>query len=64
MGNYVPGKGTGGAGSKHQGQSKHNEGGQGTVTNGPSGYPSTSMPMPADTPRPKDGSKKSPKIFG
>lgn len=61
---YVPGKGSGGNGSAHVGQSVYNEGGMGSPTKGPVSYPSTAMSPPGDTAKPKDGSKKSPKIFG
>lgn len=61
---YVPGSGSGGAGSKHVGQTVHNSGGQGSPTKGPVSYPSSACSMPADTAKPKDGSSKSPKIFG
>jgi hypothetical protein len=64
VGYYVPGKGSGGNGSKHMGQSVENSGGQGSPTKGPVSYPSSAMSMPADTAKPTDGSKKSPKIFG
>ena len=65
MKQFVPGKGSGGAGSKHAGQSKHNEGGQGSAKKSMHGYGGpSSAPSVTDTCMPKDNSKKSPKIFG
>lgn len=61
---YVPDAGSGGNGSNHKGQSKHNEGGKGTQRESLSHYPASSISHGGDTPKPKDGSKKSPKIFG
>ena len=60
---YVPGKGTGGNGSNHAGQSKHNEGGQGKQTKGPCSYPATAISA-KDTKRADRGKQNTPKIFG
>lgn len=63
--NYVPDKGSGGAGSNHKGQSVEKSGGQGTARKSFGAYGSSAANLSGmDTPKPKDTSKKSPKIFG
>ena len=65
MKGYVPGSGSGGAGSKHAGQGgTTNKGGQGSTSSGPVFSKPQSCQKVSDTAKPKDNSKKSPKIFG
>jgi len=64
MKDYVPGSGSGGNGSEHPGQSQTNGGFSGGGAKAVTGYGASTCPKVSDTPKPKDGSKKSPKIFG